>query len=339
MEIFKIVFTGGPCAGKTTQINLVRKFLEDKGYTTICVSETATDVINGGFKFEYVKNLIKFQTLLIKAQNFKEEIVNDNINEDSEKVVILYDRGILDNKAYFDNHNDFNYVLKAIEKNEINILDSYDIVIDLLSLASCNPDKYNTSSNNARTETLNQAAQLDEKTSNVWAGHNNLCIFNSNISIDDEFKLIIDKIENLINKTCFKDITSIEINNRLSDFDKYDDSNSRLINIEKIILDNECYILRRTYKRNVSYVLCVQNSNNSFNKTISFNEYIEYITKNNILTVEKYQSLNFIRNKQLFEIKFYDDHTVLEYEENKLNEKVVFPDEIKFDNNKRYVKL
>ena len=43
-----------------------------------------------------------------------------------------------------------------------------------------------------------------------------------------------------------------------------------------------------------------------------------------------YLSLNFVRNKQLFEIKFYFDRAVLEYEENKMNDKIELPEEIKF---------
>ena len=185
MDIFKIVFTGGPCAGKTTQINMVKKYLEDKGYTVMCVSETATDLYNLGLKYKFINNQIDFQTLVLKAQSFKENLLDENIQNKSEKIVVLYDRGILDNKAYFDNLRDFDYILKQSNLKEINILDNYDLVIDLVSLAACDPKKYEIDSNDARTETVDYAKKLDERTSNVWAGHHNFSIFNSNTSIKE----------------------------------------------------------------------------------------------------------------------------------------------------------
>ena len=330
MEICKIVFTGGPCAGKTTQIKLVKEYLEKKGYKVITVSETATDVINSGIEFKFIDSLMNFQNIMLKVQDFKERLYQEELGYRDEKIIMLFDRGIIDNKAYFENYKDFDFMMKTHNKSEIDILDNYDLVIDLLSLASCSPERYNLSSNLARTETVEIATKLDEKTSNVWAGHKNLYLFNSNVSIEEEFKLIIDKIENFIEKKNFKKIESFEIENNLEDFESYNDNNSRLINVEKIFLDNNYVIYRRTYKGKVSYILNYEDEVKSYDKKITFEEYIEFINRHDIINSEMYLSLNFVRNKQLFEIKFYFDRAVLEYEENKMNDKIELPEEIKF---------
>ena len=322
MSPIRIVFTGGPCAGKTTLINMVREYLEQEGYKVIYVSETATDLYNAGIDYSYINSSINFQTIILKYQYFKEKMAESVIG-DNEKTIILYDRAILDNKAYFNNYRDFNYILQNIPDGEINVLDKYDLVLDLLSLASCDSIKYSLSSNKARKESLKEAINLDLKTSNAWVGHRNLYLFNSNIELNREFELIIDRINKYLNGNNKRDITSIEIENTLGNFSDYNDNNSRLINVERIILDG-CEIQRRTYKGFISYVLF----KDSISKSISFEEYLEILNRYDILSTEKYKSLSFVRDKQLFEIKFFNDKTILEYEENKLNEELVLPSEI-----------
>ena len=196
-------------------------------------------------------------------------------------------------------------------------------MLDLLSLASCDSIKYSLSSNKARKESLKEAINLDLKTSNAWVGHRNLYLFNSNVELNKEFELIIDRINKYLNGNNKRDITSIEIENTLGNFSDYNDNNSRLINVERIILDG-CEIQRRTYKGFISYVLF----KDSISKSISFEEYLEILNRYDILSTEKYKSLSFVRDKQLFEIKFFNDKTILEYEENKLNEELVLPSEI-----------
>lgn len=48
MEITKIVITGGPCAGKTTDMSWVQNNFTAMGYAVLFVPETATERITGG---------------------------------------------------------------------------------------------------------------------------------------------------------------------------------------------------------------------------------------------------------------------------------------------------
>lgn len=50
-RIHRVVFTGGPCAGKTTSINRLRNFFENIGWKVLSVPETATTILSSGIYF------------------------------------------------------------------------------------------------------------------------------------------------------------------------------------------------------------------------------------------------------------------------------------------------
>ena len=156
---------------------MVKKYLESEGYNVIVVPETATNLIPNGYSFNYIGSINQFQNMILDYQSFNENKTNDMVScnySKSSNTIILYDRGILDNKAYFNNINDFDYMMKKNNISEIDILDSYDLVLDLLSTAVCDEKKYTTSNNVARRESVEEAKLLDSKTANAWLGHENM---------------------------------------------------------------------------------------------------------------------------------------------------------------------
>ena len=342
MDVKRIVFTGGPAGGKTTIINMTKKYLESKGYNVIIVLETATELIPNGYNMNYVGSINKFQNLILDYQRFKENITNTIVKNNT---VILYDRGVLDNKAYFKNTEEFDYLMQKNELNEIDILDNYDLVIDLVSTAVCDEKKYTTKNNKARHESVEEARMLDYKTAMAWVGHENMFLFNSNYSIYEEFLCVIDKINQCIKNNVTDEKISISIDNTLEDFSDYNDNSSRLFNVEEITLNstrNYKYIIKiKEYKNNKSILLNTYKDNCLINsKKINNNEYLECLLKYKIEDIVNYKSLNIIHNLQPYEIKFYDNKTVLEFIENKLNKELIYPERIKFfDKEKKYVKL
>ena len=46
-SIKKIVFTGGPCSGKTTFMSRAQEIFAERGYRVIIANESATDLISG----------------------------------------------------------------------------------------------------------------------------------------------------------------------------------------------------------------------------------------------------------------------------------------------------
>ena len=353
MDFIKIVFTGGPCAGKTTLINRAKEYLIEKGYKVLVVPETATNLLEIGINLELVKSVIDFQNFIFQMQQFNENIVCEALkNEINQKVIILLDRGLLDNKAYCNNSKDFDVITKQNNKFEIDILDNYNLVFDLITTADCSPHKYTLENNKQRSESIEEAKEIDKKTSNAWAGHRNIKIINSNVSLDKVFDIIKEDIDNYIEKASKKEIKKLSIDNNILDFDNYNDNNSRLLDIEETSLKIQNkeikYVLyKRVYKGGRSYIFRAIKEDENFVTTyydekITLEKYLNLIFKYGIKDRICYKQLSFIENRQNYDIKFYQDSTVLEYEENKLNSEFIFPSILKVneknDNNKILLK-
>ena len=230
--------------------------------------------------------------------------------------------------------------MNNISKSEIEVLDSYDMVLDLLSLATCNPKLYELGSNIARSETPEEARALDKKTSASWVGHADLSIIRSDVSIDEEFAIIKNKIDEKLKGEQNKDKKQIIIDNKLEDFKVYDDNNSRLMQVESLKLQvaSNLYLelLKRTYKNKTSILAILQDDNKIYSKEpINFDTYLELINRYKIESTEKYDYLSFVYNQNLFDIKFYDEKTILEYKEKTDNKNIEFPSEIKLGKQKK----
>ena len=50
--MFKIVLTGGPCAGKTTALARLSAFLNERGFRVFTVPEAATMLFTNGVRFQ-----------------------------------------------------------------------------------------------------------------------------------------------------------------------------------------------------------------------------------------------------------------------------------------------
>ena len=98
--IKRIVFTGGPCSGKTTFTSRAQQVFGERGYRVIIDNESATDLISGGIS-PATMGMYEFQKYCIDLQLKKEELCYKAAEEISgEKVLIFIDRGILDDRAY-----------------------------------------------------------------------------------------------------------------------------------------------------------------------------------------------------------------------------------------------
>lgn len=101
MDITKIVITGGPCAGKSTAMSRLQDFFEQLGYAVLFIHETATELISGGVAPWTCGTNIDYQKVQLKLQLEKEKAFEEAAGTmKKEKILIVCDRGALDNKAY-----------------------------------------------------------------------------------------------------------------------------------------------------------------------------------------------------------------------------------------------
>lgn len=194
VEITKIVITGGPCAGKTTAMSWIQSNFTKLGYTVLFVPETATELITGGVAPWTCGTNADYQKCQMKLQLEKERIFEQGASTmPVEKVLIVCDRGTLDNKAYMTSL-DFATVVSSLGCNEVELRDSYDAVFHLVTAAKGAEQFYTTANNAARTETVEQAAELDDKLIAAWTGHPHLRIIDNAAGFEDKLKKLIAEI-------------------------------------------------------------------------------------------------------------------------------------------------
>ncbi|MBR6088789.1 MAG: AAA family ATPase, partial [Anaerolineaceae bacterium] len=188
MNISKIVITGGPCAGKTTAMNWIQNAFTLRGYTVLFVPETATELISNGVAPWTCSSNGEYQKCQLRLQNEKEKVFEYAAKTmNNEKVLIVCDRGALDNKAYM-NDAEFAAALNFIGSNEIEQRDSYDAVFHLVTAAKGAVEFYTTANNTARTETPEQAAALDDKLIAAWSGHPHLRIIDNSTGFEEKMR-------------------------------------------------------------------------------------------------------------------------------------------------------
>ena len=189
----KIVLTGGPCAGKTTAMNWIQNNFVKQGYKVIFIPETATELITSGFAPWDTRTSVDFQEILLKLQLEKEKIYEEAAKKlPNDKILLVCDRGIMDNKAYM-SKKEFNVLLKNNNLNEIKLRDSYDAVFHLVTAAKGAKDYYNLD-NEARTETIDEAARLDDALISAWTGHHHLRIIDNSTDFDEKMKRLMREI-------------------------------------------------------------------------------------------------------------------------------------------------
>ena len=154
----RIVLTGGPGAGKTAVLELIRR--------TMChhvhvLPESAGIVFGGGFPRE---RRAAIQRPAQRAIYYVQRELEATTLADDHAIVVC-DRGTLDGLAYWPGPED---MLGCLGTSLDNELERYDAVIHLRTPAASNG--YNHT-NPLRIETAEEAAAIDARIAEVWAKH------------------------------------------------------------------------------------------------------------------------------------------------------------------------
>jgi len=190
VPVYKIVITGGPCAGKTTALTRLRERLETAGWRVFVVPEAATLLFHNGARFPDFLSLgeggvIQFQTQLATLQMHLERTMDAMAKASGTKSVLLCDRGVVDGKAYIDQQG-WAMVLDQLGLTEAEVRDRrYDAVIHMVTAAQ-GAEKYYTlaqedgEEGTARHESPEDARSQDEKTAQSWIGSEHLYFIDNN---------------------------------------------------------------------------------------------------------------------------------------------------------------
>lgn len=201
-KILKVVITGGPCAGKTTALDSIKRMLEKKGYEVLICDETATQLINANAIPNKNTSIKEFQKQILNLQVAKEDsLLSIAESMTNDKVAILYDRGILDNRAYI-THEEFDELRKNKGLTIPGILNRYDLIIHLVSLAKDKPEEYikQKGTNPARLESLEEAIHVEDNTMKAWPEVDNKYVIDNDCDFLEKIERIKEVIEKHIEK-------------------------------------------------------------------------------------------------------------------------------------------
>jgi len=241
----------------------------------------------------------------------------------------------MDNKAYLPVPNYFSYMLKKYNLSEVEVLDSYDLVINLITLAKCNPELYNHN-NEARYETKDEAILVDEKTTNAWLGHRNLKIIPTSLDFETEEKIIIEYLEQLISGCQIKNIKELEVDLQNSYFKESDVKKTFMVEeyITSIKPESTIHYLltKRTDQDKCSYTLKLHSKSDDLeyvfeDRKLTPKEFYWILKTFEIMACYKYHETHSINNLHSYKIKRYENNVLLEFEENKFTE-FTLPDNI-----------
>ena len=194
INISKIVLTGGPCAGKTTALTWINNYFSKRGYTVLMVPETATELISNGVAPWTCNTNYDYQTFQVKLQKEKEEIFENAAKTmKNNKILIVCDRGVLDNKAYM-TEMEFRRILKDLGTSEIRERDSYDAVFHLVTAAKGKENIYTRTNNVARKENVSEARELDDKVIACWTGHPHFRIIDNSTEFEQKLERLLKEI-------------------------------------------------------------------------------------------------------------------------------------------------
>ena len=199
--VAKIVLTGGPCAGKTTTISRIEEHLNEKGYHVLVLNECATELIKGGIRpfGENALSVYDFQNEVLNLQVYKEKRYQDIIDkfDDSVKCILVSDRGVIDNKAYLGQEL-FDKLLEQNNVKEEDMLNEYDLVIHMITVASDIKNNYSNSTNTARFEDADEAIDLDKRTSDAWSEHPNMKVVPVTEVLNEKIDIVLKHVDDLI---------------------------------------------------------------------------------------------------------------------------------------------
>lgn len=196
--IRKIVVTGGPCAGKTTGLSWIQNTFSQRGWKVLFVPETATELITGGVAPWTTGTNLDYQIGQMRLQVTKEEIFRaaaDTMPDD--RILIVCDRGALDNKAYM-NSEEFATVLDTLRLDEVELRDSYDAVFHLETAAKGAEEAYTFANNAARYETPAQARALDNRIISAWTGHPHLRVIGNDTNFEAKLQRLLSEISSAL---------------------------------------------------------------------------------------------------------------------------------------------
>ena len=178
-----VVLTGGPGAGKTAVLEVVRR--EFCAHVKV-LPEAATILWTGGFpRLPALPARRAAQRAIVRVQRELEQIVLD----EQAAAIALCDRGTVDAEAYWP--GDPGELWAALGTSRVEELTRYAAVIHLRT--PTHEQGYNHA-NPVRTESAAQAAEIDARLVHAWDGHPRRFFVDSQRDFLDKLRAALERV-------------------------------------------------------------------------------------------------------------------------------------------------
>ena len=189
--IHRIVFTGGPCAGKSTALDRVGAWLGVCGVQVFRVPEAATLLLGGGIALvgQPLLLLTAFQRGIIQVQLALEDSFAGFARATGKASVLLIDRGVPDGFAYLESA--WAELLEEMDLIHDELQQRYDAVIHLVTAASGAESHYGTETNPTRYEALAEARGVDDRLRRAWLEHPRVSVIDNSTDFEAKMRRVL----------------------------------------------------------------------------------------------------------------------------------------------------
>ena len=203
-KIIRIVLTGGPCAGKTSALELIVDHLTNKGYKVFTIPEMPTLFTQSGMNY-LTKNKDFFyegEKATLEMQLAFEDRFTLMAKTLDVPCLIICDRGTMDISAYMTAEM-WSHLMELAGTSSEELRRRYDAVLHMTTTACGSEEFYTTSTNAQRYEQANEegmriARELDRKVYEAWAGHPYLKVIDNQEYFAQKAQKVVEEIEALL---------------------------------------------------------------------------------------------------------------------------------------------
>lgn len=172
--VYRVVLTGGPCAGKTTGLQRMKETAESKGFNVIVIPEVARLFIGAGMDPRTIGKAGNqaMQSHIVNTQLTLESSAATYLSilmfKNNKPGIAICDRGIADNGAYMDRIT-YHDILGRFNLQPHSVMWRYDAVFHM-DTAALGAEKFYVN-DSVRTDTPEAACALNIFTMAQWDIH------------------------------------------------------------------------------------------------------------------------------------------------------------------------
>jgi len=165
------------------------------------VPEVFTILASNGMNLSYFGTEgmdIVIQNTVLDVQESMEDGLEHVLRARGKPAVLLCDRGMMDGSAYLPPER-FDCLLSMRQRHMADLREGrYNAIFHMVTAADGAEAFYTLENNNARTETPEQAREVDKKTQKAWVGHPQLFVIDNSTNFEGKLQRLVEVVARLV---------------------------------------------------------------------------------------------------------------------------------------------